>query len=286
MNPNKVLHPEHFSDSTRFTEEQLEPLNKAIDEQASLGFGRGIFFMLLCFGVGILLSTVVKGTIGYTLSVFAYIAAPAALGLSTAAAAKRVKNECEKLGISQEEFKAALNNRKNNQVVNEQGQIVAQNMSLGADATVWYRFTCSKCGKDSGWKNYTLSAKDRDNLLIKTEEFKKLTGKKKRYFENKNGFCTYSLDNVCPHCGSKQIKKKMSLLWPLLSLIPGLFGASIFIAFIAAAVDGFGVGMPIGAVLLGIIGIAPCIIAFILFFRSIAKSKSPEYRFDDPNQNS
>ena len=283
MDQNKVLKPEHFSDPTRFTEEQLVPLNKAIDAQTGLGLGRGFFFMLLCFGVGILFSTVVKGGIGYTLSVFAFIAAPAALGLSVSSAAKSVRVEYEKLGISKEEFQRALNNRSNHKVVNEKGEVVTQHISLGTDKTIWYRFTCAKCGKDSGWRSYILSAKDEDNLLAKQYEFEKLTEKKKKYYVNVNGFCPYSLNDMCPHCGYRQRKTQMGLLWPLLSLIPGLFGVMILIPAIVFA---FEYEMSVSMFLTGLILFAPCVILFVLYFTKKAKSKAPEYRYDDPNTNS
>ena len=286
MKNDKHLLPEHFPKEKQFTEEQLKPLNDAIDSLPGRLAGGIIGFFVLVVILSIFFSQAIGGTVGNAIAAIVWILFPAGAGLAFSLASKPVKEASAKLGITLEEYKAAVNNRNNNTAAESgvPGSLTEQKpVSMGYDATVYYRYTCKNCKKDSGWKTFFLTASSQRDLDIKKADFRKLTEKKKKCFENKQGYLTYSLDRTCPHCGKVHAAKKPSIVPVILLAIPvALFLCSLFFLISEKAKGAFVSGfLPI--ILFLIIFLVPFIILlirYIIFSRSLTV---PEYRFERPD---
>ena len=314
MNKNKLL-PEHFPNGQRFTEEQLEPLNNAQDNLLRSAVGKAIIVFVMVIGLALLFSLAIGGAVGNTLAAIVWILFPVGIALSFTSSMKTVKDEYKKLGVTDEEYKTALENRKNNtaadstavqspQTVNQTvsqrtaavppsqavDHTVPQNPSAKsgdhpAEAMVYYRFICKRCKQTSSWNSFTIGAVSQKQLDLKLTAFREQTCEKKEFFESKNSFVPYSLKHVCPHCGALQPNKPAGLAFPVISIFLCIIGIMVFISAMigicqATTVYWWSVIVEF-SILIPMI-LSP-VFAFSRYNNLRKKAIPPEYRFEKPD---
>lgn len=279
MKEKKKLLPQHFPNGQRFTEEQLQPLNNAQENLPGRAIGGMIGTAIITIGLALLFSNAIGGVIGNTLAAVVWILLPVGVLLSFSSAMKSVKNAYRQLGITDEEYKIASENLRNDTVADNNVPTVASAggtafTSQGFDAPVYYRFKCKKCGQVSEWRKYTLTASTQQQLETKKVDFTKLTEKKKKCFENKRGYLRYYLDRKCSHCGHMQTKGAN----PLFAILMTPIGLFCLLGFI------FTVSMdPLLSSVFYLPFFLLMVAAYILYIVKRVTLVVPEYRFTKPD---
>ncbi len=219
----KPLLPEHIPNGARFSKDDLQPLNQALEKAAKSTPFYWLIPMLVLFALGFLM-TQAGGFVGNMLAVVFFIAAIPVSAFSALKPGKKILNMAAALGIDAASWKAAAANRAAD--ARAWGESVSMN--------VLYRFRCRKCGQDTQWFAHTLTSCTAETMQDKIAGFLHQVVDKSRYFEHKRGAVRYKLVRVCPSCGKKQ-RRHPPRWWTIL-----LFTAAAFLvgSILASAVPG------------------------------------------------